>query len=79
MSANVSDHNIKYAASADIAIACRVDDTLHPDDKLTGIGNKVFTALIFMHFYACKGYLLSQSILSRAFRVLYVLVEAFEK
>lgn len=71
-SEKVSDHKIRYAARADIANACNVDDTL----RETTISQQSKLKCPFMCAFT---YLLSQSILSRGPNELYVLVEAFEK
>ena len=60
-------------------MACKVDDTLYSGGSLKGIGNEIIQRQLFIMLMHVLRYLLSQSILSRAFKVLYVLVEAFEK
>lgn len=69
----MSDHKIRYAARADIANACNVDDTLPAETK--NQGKDVLTS----NSTCISMYLLSQSILSRGHKELYVLVEAFER
>ena len=71
-SEKVSDHKIRYAARAEIANACNVDETLHETTRSQ-------QSKLKWTFMCAFTDLLSQSILSRGPNELYVLVEAFDR